>query len=197
MTISDAIRILTEHEKQRVCSLNGWSNARRTVERSATIRDFAPLFSSVQFCLIAELDIFTLNWQMLTSHCDWQRKLNARLLAMTLYEYVNTFPTVLGTEFRVIVKVVCKNDSSFGQLKTILKRLDSFRRRHERFLQEIRNSTAAHRETDADLFIAVLDNIDPTTLKVLSKEFIKELDEFLKLMTRILAVLNATIRPKT
>jgi hypothetical protein len=187
---------MLKEENRRIVVLRRFTESRRMIERHQSAQCLGPIFNSVQFLLICDLDVPLLTWEMMCSETLWRRKLVARLLAMTLAEYLEDLPQVLGKEFMPTLKAVCRGERLFSELKASMNKLKDFKGRHERTLREIRNSTAAHREQDSDLFLAALDAINPDELWKLSVEFSNILGEFLGLMIKVHAQINRLLKEK-
>jgi hypothetical protein len=144
------------------------------------------LYNASQFCLICELDLSILVFDLSMADTQWRKKLYARLLAMTLVECVEDTTQLLGKEFRQnLDKAITKNDYK-QKLNPIVKALTEFKKKHERNLRDIRNIAAAHRDQDAARQLSTINKIDPKALQNLSLEFVELLLPFTTMMTEVM-----------
>ena len=182
----EAARTVIAEESRRVRILKKFTAARKVFESNPRGPSFLPVLNTVQFCLICYLDVPLLTWQMMCAETPWRRKLNARLLAMTLAEYLEDFPSLFGKNFRTSLGQSGAGDLLLGELARTMKKLHEFKRKHEPMLREIRNVTAAHRDNDADLFLGVVGGINPSEIWELSEEFSNLIGGLLKLFKSVL-----------
>lgn len=185
---------LEKHEQRILSLLNGISLARRNSELKENFSCFVPLWNAVQYCNIADLDLSILTHQMMVADSDWRRKLNARILAMSLAECIEGTSQVLGKQFQNTVSIAFNGNVHLQELQIIRKKLTTFRKKHERMLREIRNIAAAHRDTDADLQLIAIDNTDVRIIWGLAAEFTGLLGRFGNLMTKVFPDLTSRIR---
>jgi len=149
------------------------------------------LYNASQFCLICELDLSILVFDLSMADTQWRKKLYARLLAMTLVECVEDITQLLGKEFRLSLdKAIAKNDYK-QKLNPIVKALIEFKKKHECDLRDIRNIAAAHRDQDAARQLSAINKINPKTLQNLSLEFVELLLPFNKMMTEVMNDMTA------
>jgi len=125
--------------------------ARSLFKKHADLRPFLVLNDSLLLCLVYDLDISLLTLQMLFAETAWRRKLNARLLAMTLWECIDDLPAISGKEFRTAITELTIGDQLRARLDYTLNKMHRFKHEHEKILLEIRKVAAAHREHDLDL----------------------------------------------
>ncbi|MGA2242194.1 MAG: hypothetical protein ABSH11_09160 [Verrucomicrobiota bacterium] len=144
------------------------------------------LYNASQYCLICDLDLSILIFNLTMADTQWRKKLYARLLAMTLVESVEDIAQLLGKRFRDNLDKATTGGDYKQKLNPIVKNLTEFKIKHERALREIRNIAAAHRDQDAKHQLATINKVDPKILTNLAFEFVGLLSPFTKLMTNLM-----------
>ena len=154
----------------------------------------AGLYNASQFCMICELDLSILHFDLYMANTPWRKKLYARLLAMTLVECVEDITQLLGKEFRQnLDKAITKNDYK-QKLNPIVKALTEFKKKHERNFRDIRNIAVAHRDQNAERQLVTINKIDPKMLGNLSLEFMGLLLPFTTMMTEFMNDMSAELK---
>ena len=180
------LRLVIERKEEVILgALENISATRQKAEKNQ-FEHVVRLYNASQFCLICELDLSILVFDLSMADTQWRKKLYARLLAMTLVECVEDITQLLGKEFRKSLdKAIAKNDHK-QKLNPIVKALTEFKKKHERDLRVIRNIAAAHRDQDAARQLSIINKIDPKTLQNLSLEFVELLLPFTTMMTEVM-----------
>jgi hypothetical protein len=148
------------------------------------------LYDASQFCLMYTADLTVLTRDMTCRANWWESKLYGRLLAMTMLECVEDIPTVLGREFRDSLAATVADDIHRQRISKFSKSLSDFRKRHENELRHIRTVTAAHRDHDAILQVAVIENLDTRELMRMAGELNDLSGAFAQAMTQVLLQMN-------
>jgi hypothetical protein len=163
-------------------------NSTRSVilQQSGAFNQYHILFDAVDFCVVYDLDIALLRFQVQCAETKWRKNLNARLLAMTIWECVDDLTRILGREFRDAITGLTFSHDLRTKLDKTLKEINGFRGRHESLLKDIRNLTAAHREVVLDKLLAALEKVQPDSLIDLAQSLRRLLSAFYKTMTEIL-----------
>jgi len=150
----------------------------------------APIWNAIQYCAIAHLDLSILLNQLLMAETDWRRKLFARILASTLFECIDDMPAVMARDFRSGITLLANKPEVWEKIESVRKNLADFGRSHREILEQIRHSTFAHREQEADLQLEVIENLNVNLIYDLSMKFYEILKEFDNLMVLVLTEFN-------
>lgn len=178
---------LDKHEKRILILLDVCSRSRRIAEKEKSFSHLVPLLNAVQYTIIADLDLSFLTYQMMIAESDWERKLSARILAMTLVECVEDTAQILGKNFRIAADAIFNESEHFQKIDLIRRKIAMFRRKHEGMLRELRNIAAAHRDKDGDLQLVAIKNTNVKVIWRLSMEFTRLLGQFDELVIQIFA----------
>jgi hypothetical protein len=185
------LRLVMERKEKVILGILESISATRQKAEKIQFEHVVRLCNASQFCLICELDLSILIFDLSMADTQWRKKLYARLLAMTLVECVEDITQLFGKEFRQSLdKAITKNDYKL-KLNPIVKALIEFKKKHERDLRDIRNIAAAHRDKNAAHQLSTINKIDPKTLQNLSLEFVELLLPFTTMMTEIMNDMSA------
>jgi hypothetical protein len=185
------LRLTIERKEEVILGALESISATRQKAEKIQFEHVVRLYNASQFCLICELDLSILVFDLSMADTQWRKKLYARLLAMTLVECVEDITQLLGKEFRLSLdKAIAKNDYK-QKLNPIVKALIEFKKKHECDLRDIRNIAAAHRDQDAARQLSAINKINPKTLQNLSLEFVELLLPFNKMMTEVMNDMTA------
>lgn len=88
------------------------------------------------------------------------RSLTSRVLVLTLYEWQQTLPRLLGAPFRSAVRKWDPPTEWHSHFRTTMRAFSQFRRAHEASFKEVRVTAIAHREADATLQLARIRAVD-------------------------------------
>ena len=128
------------------------------------------LYEVSKFFIVYVADLTVLTRDMACHPDWWASRLYARLLAMTMLEFVEDVPQVLGKRFRESLKAVAPADVHSKRVSGITKQLSDFRKKHETLLRQIRRISAAHRDHDANLLLSVIEEININSLVKMATE---------------------------
>ncbi|HEX3856861.1 MAG TPA: hypothetical protein VHY30_06160 [Verrucomicrobiae bacterium] len=182
-----ALSRLDKHEQLLLASIDRFQFA-RDLER--IFPAYMPLWNAFQYCGIADLDLSILIYQLMGAETDWRRKLNARVLAMTLFECVDDIPAILAKDFQAGIASLANGHSLMEELDSIRKDLAGFGKKHKNILEEIRHIATAHRDQRADLQMVVIKGINVKMVCELSMEFRGILEKFNNLMAKVFSGLT-------
>lgn len=101
---------------------------------------FAVLYNYDIACLLEDLEV---------PASDWHERLNARVLALTVYECFEDMQQLMGKEFREIVARWQAPDPWVGRLNSLGRGLRGLKREHDAWLREVRLNAIAHRSHKA------------------------------------------------
>ena len=175
-----------KHEARIIAALRSFSQLREGLKKSEHLRQFLAINDAAQLCLVYDLDISLLTFQTLYAETEWPRNLNARLLAMTIWECVDDLQKITGERFRSAVSALTMGNELQTRVDKTMKQMNKFKNEHERMLVEIRKITAAHRDLDLGLLFDVMKRTNPKTLFKLSMELSRLLGEFTSVLKDVI-----------
>jgi hypothetical protein len=185
------LRLVIERKEEVILGALESISATRQKAEKIQLEHVVRLYNASQFCLICELDLSILIFDLSMADTQWRKKLYARLLAMTLVECVEDITQLFGKEFgQSLDKAIAKNDYK-QKLNPIVKALTEFKKKHERDFRDIRNIAAAHRDQDAARQLSTINKIDPKNIANLSLEFVELLLPFTTMMTEMMNDMSA------
>jgi hypothetical protein len=153
--------------------------------------DVLRLYDASIFCLMYDADLTVLSRDMTCRSDWWESRLYGRLLAMTMLECVEDIPAVLGKKFRNSLAVVVLDVSHQSRVAFISKSLSDFCKRHGKELRHVRTIAAAHRDHDAGVQAAVIEELDIRALIKMAGELNDLLGSLARAMTNIFLQINA------
>lgn len=173
------------HEERCVAVIETLKKYRHSF-RKGSGQQYLCLIDAIGFGVLYDLDITTLQAQVMYAETSWPQNLNGRLLAMTIWECINDLPKLCGREFREAVAELTFADDLRGKLGIILKEMNKFKIRNQSSLTDIRNNVAAHRDHDLENFFSGLKKADPKQLCDLARSLSRLLGDFEAAMLDVL-----------
>ena len=150
------------------------------------------LLSNVeQFALLFNFDLSCLLRDMRARPNTWHTKLHARTLVLAMFECVADFMSLLGRDFRSVVKTIDSDGSLLLETNRLHTELRSFVDRYPRF-EEIRNIATAHRDHDAAVQIHLLETLDVDEVESAGYSMVQWLTRLHDLTGRMTRMLKAS-----
>ena len=130
MKISKELIISFENQQRAIeRNLKSCEAARHEAEKR-NLEDIIFIININQFVMLFNYDLSILGYGLLAIEDGWRRKLYARLLALTVVEFLEDIGELLGKNFRSKVAAIDDNSASIDKLNSILKQLNQIRTRH-------------------------------------------------------------------
>ena len=130
------------------------------------------------FSDIVIIDLTILLERIRIAEREQERKLYARVIAVTLIDYLDNISVLIGRDCLRELKTNHMNEF-IDEFKSIHKKFSRFKKDKQKYLRELRNKTIAHKSKDAlelNNYIKELDvesvYQDGIEIKKLSKEFV-------------------------
>ncbi len=164
------------------------------------IKDFDNFLNLSLYSIIAQFDIAILLETIRISKRKYEKALFARMLALTIIEYMDDINPLIG---HVLRKDLDKNNLSefITIFKNINKQYSTIKKDNNRLLREIRNTTAAHKSKDSFQLLNYIEEIDILKVVNLGIEItnitVKLTNETTKLTYKVKEVLSAKYLPAT
>ena len=152
-------------------ALEGVLDATRSLQRSAertNLEDVLYVINVNQFVAICNFDISILAEDLLLTEPGWRRKLYARLVAITIVEFMEDIAELLGKDFRDKLDTIAGDSVEIEELSGIGKKLSRLRKEHEKELRSIRNIAIGHRDKNARVQLELIDGLDVNNLVMLA-----------------------------
>jgi hypothetical protein len=119
------------------------------------------LTNTMQFLVMANLDLTTLMNEIIDHDSNsWKKTLNARMLALIIYEYLDDVPRIINATFLSSAAKVLIDDSYKNAFKMSNNQLNIIKQKHYTFLGQIRNKTIAHKELESQNLINLINQVD-------------------------------------
>jgi len=159
--------------------------------RSAGDRNLVDLISVCQYFQFLNFDLSCLMRDLLTKRRRWHRVMHARHLALHAHECIEDSPKILGKPLSALLHRIGAERGHQESARELLQELRPMRKKHAREIRRIRHLAAAHRESNADSFVAVIDSIDPESALELSRDLMAWLSNVLSFLTSVMATTEA------
>ena len=153
------------------------------------------IWNSVLFVNIAFHDLSIAIEQTLFGWEQWKRNFNARILALHLYEIPDDLKHLLGKRTRDSLNRLGLLSHLETDLNNAQKRLNEFRKKHEKELKEVRDFAAAHRDHDALALLRVVNGITPDKIGHLGVELGQILRDDIGAVTTKIFMAASSIEP--
>jgi hypothetical protein len=143
------------------------------------------LFNIGLYLLIADRDIQAAKIDALTHPDEWSRKLHARIILLTIYEW--DADKVSGRALRdgmdqMLIPEELKNEASAS-----LRRLRKIQEKATAKFASVRNATIAHRDPNALIQYRAIRDLDVQEVMGVAIEFFDEVGTFISVLTRLMA----------
>jgi len=137
------------------------------------------------FSSIVEIDLTLLLERIQLSSRIQEKKLYARVIAVTIVDYIENINVLIGKD---CIKELQLNhmDHFIDEFKALNKRFSMFRKANDFYLRDIRNNTLAHKCKDALTLKRAIDRVDPDEIFSQGMEVKAFGDEFVKISTKVL-----------
>lgn len=146
------------------------------------------LFNIGLYLLIAHKDIQALKLDALTHPDEWTRKLNARIILLTIYEW--DADEVSGRELHEALQIMEMPEELCREAIVILRRLRRIQEKSKKQFAFIRNVAIAHRDPDALIQYRAIRDLNVKAVWAIAAEFFSEVERFVGLLTKMMLAGN-------
>jgi hypothetical protein len=147
-------------------------------------RALSTLFNIALYLLIADRDIQAVKIDALTHPDEWTRKLNARVILLTIYEW--DADRVAGRELRSALELMLIPDDLRREAIDLLRSLRVTQRKAAKQFSFIRNAAIAHRDPNALVQYRAIRNLKVEEVMAIGVEFFAVAEKFTNLLTRLM-----------
>ena len=148
---------------------------------------FAPasvLFNIGLYLLIAERDIQAVKLDALTHPDEWTRKLHARVMLLTIYEW--DADKVSGRSLKDALDALDPPEALRRECVDVLRRLRMVQRKARAQFAIVRNSAIAHRDADALFQYRAIRDLRTDAVIEIAAEFYDGVRDFIGVLTELL-----------
>jgi hypothetical protein len=142
------------------------------------------LFNIGLYVLIAERDIQAAKIDALTHPNEWTRKLHARLILLTIYEW--DADAITGRRLKSAMELMLIPDELRQEAHSALRGLRSVQEKASYEFRFIRNAAIAHRDPDALLQYRAIRDLDVQRVLAVGAEFYTALAAFLTVLIKLM-----------
>ena len=142
-------------------------------------------FNLCIFSDIISIDLTILLEKVRLANRDQERKLYARVIALTIVDYLDNISVLIGRD--CLTELKNNNMTEFlDEFKSVHKKFSVFKKNNERVLREIRNNTIAHKAKDALKLNAYINNLSVDDISNFGLELKIYTTQFIDLSTKII-----------
>jgi hypothetical protein len=142
------------------------------------------LFNIALYLLVAERDIQSLKIDALTHPDAWKRKLCARVILLTIHEL--DFDKVSGAPLRSALDEIGASESLRRDVTNALREVRVAQQKARKAFNPIRNTTIAHRDSDAIAQCNAIDRLDVDEVFAIVADFYKGVGHFTDVLPKIM-----------
>lgn len=160
--------------------------------QNRNINKFNNFYNLCLYSSIVNNDIAMLYDDYIMSKSSMKKNLYARLLSMTIFEFLDDIHHLMGKDF--ILELNSNKLSEFhDERKKISKRFSALKNKHQKELKKIRNNAAAHKTKKAKDLVELTKEKPFEDLNSIAKEITFINQDLIKLTTKIINIITATL----
>jgi hypothetical protein len=152
-------------------------------------RGTSTIFNIGLYLLIAHRDIQAVKIDALTHPNEWNRKLYARIILITIYEW--DADKVTGRTLRDALDSMMIPDELKSQMVAVLRRLRLVQRKVTKDFSFVRNATIGHRDPNALAQYRAIRDLNINEVMAIAVEFFAAVDQFVAALTQIMLAGNS------
>jgi len=153
-----------------------------------SFRGLSTLYNIALYLLIADRDIQAAKIDALTHPDEWTRKLNARIILLTIYEW--DADKVCGRELKEALELMLIPDDLRREAIQSLRALRGVQRKAHKEFSFIRNAAIAHRDPNALVQYRAIRDLRVDEVFAIGMEFFAAAEKFINLLTRLMLAGN-------
>lgn len=177
-------------KRNRVEALKAFETVRFFAHKNehGKMRGTATLFNIGLYLMIAHRDIQAIKIDALTHPDEWTRKLNARIILLTIYEW--DADEVTGKALQEAMDLMLIPEDLRKEANTALRRLRKIQERAQKKFSFIRNAAIAHRDPNALTQYRAIRDLNVKEVWDIAAEFFAEIESFMGTHTRLMLAGN-------
>jgi hypothetical protein len=151
-------------------------------------RGLSTLYNIALYLLIADRDIQAVKIDALTHPDEWTRKLSARIILLTIYEW--DADQVTGRQLQEAMELMLIPEDLRREAVALLRELRVVQRKANKKFSFVRNAAIAHRDPNALVQYRAIRNLNVHEVMELGVEFFAAAERFINLLTRLMKAGN-------
>jgi hypothetical protein len=151
-------------------------------------KGLSTLYNIALYLLIADRDIQAVKIDTLTHPDEWTRKLNARIILLTICEW--DADMVCGRELKNALEMMLIPDELRHEAIKSLRALRIVQRKANKNFSFIRNAAIAHRDRNALVQYRAIRDLKVDEVMAIGMEFFAAAENFIDLLTRLMLAGN-------
>lgn len=144
--------------------------------------------SAPLYLLIADRDMQSIKIDVLTHPDEWTRKLNARIMLLTIYEW--DADMVSGRKLKDAMELMLIPEDLRHEATESLRALRVIQRKASKKFSFIRNAAIAHRDPNALVQYRAIRDLKVDDVMEIGMEFFAAAEKFVNVLTRLMAAGN-------
>jgi hypothetical protein len=151
-------------------------------------KGLSTLYNIALYLLIANRDIQAVKIDTLTHSDEWTRKLNARIILLTIYEW--DADKVCGQELRTALDLMLIPEPLRREAVEALRALRLVQRKANNRFSLVRNAAIAHRDPNALVQYRAIRDLKVEEVIAIGVEFYAAVEKFISVITRLMRAGN-------
>src|SRR5258708_31820080 len=147
-------------------------------------KGLSTLYNIALYLLIADRDIQAVKIDALTHPDEWTRKLNARIILLTIYEW--DADKVSGRELKNAMELMLISEDLRREAIDALRALRIIQRKATKEFVFIRNAAIAHRDPNALVQYRAIRDLKVDEVMAIGMEFFGAVENFIGALTRLM-----------
>lgn len=186
LNYSEVLELFNKRFKIKEKTLSTLYNANIFSQKNES-KEIQLFFNLAAFVNILGYDILVISRDLIFAENKWQKKHYSRQATLIIYESINDLFELLGREFRNLTSKIHDDDFHL-KVKGFRRKLNQYKEDNFQKLQEIRNSSIAHRDKDSLKQLYIIITIDEDYILKITLEFeslVHELENLLQIFFEI------------
>lgn len=173
--------------KRDITRIKALRSVQQTLQGAAGLKakNVQTVFNVALYLLQLDQDLAFFTNDMVWAIGDRRRAFVAKYEALLLYEAAEDLPQLLGKKFRDAIRALALPQEQVQKIASISSDLNQFWIKNRKFLGEIRNAVAAHRDHDALRYVTTIDEIKPLEVMTCAAELSALLNRLVQELVRI------------
>lgn len=179
-----------KERKRRAASESAFATAKYYAHKNenGNLKALSLLFNVGLYLLIADKDIQSSKIDALTHPDEWRRKLAARVILLTIYEW--NADDVTGRDLRDAMELMLIPEDLRKEATIALRKLRGVQEKAQRQFAFIRNVAIAHRDSNALTQYRAIRDLDVQQVMLTGTEFYGATQEFMSVLTKLMLAGN-------
>ncbi|HEX3936880.1 MAG TPA: hypothetical protein VHX43_05180 [Xanthobacteraceae bacterium] len=152
-------------------------------------KGLSTLYNIALYLLIADRDIQAVKIDTLTHPDEWTRKLGARIILLTIYEW--DADKVTGRQLKDALELMLIPEELKREAIESLRALRVIQRKANKQFSFVRNTVIGHRDPNALVQYRAIRDLKVEEVMMIGMEFFTEANKFINVLTRVMLAGNS------